>query len=360
MHKRARAHVRAAEKYMHDDKRKAIAHFGRAMHYFGVGGPVSEKKGASKEAPVFGFMVDFKPKQSKQSVVYFHREVLVLASDKANVAASIHRMWRVDQPFVKQLTDFFRKPNHTEWCEFDEDNSGRIVQTLFITEKVEDSEMLLIRSKKMGLLVLMAVSLPVEDRGLYDFLCNPKTTSFKLLNRTLTDGAESVIDSVEFRKEAIVGRSPPVFLITALIVHSEASALEQLTKIEARIHTSKTPFTDAITTLYEYKPQVDRQAVTAMNHVDIFKTECEMKPNQTILSCWLTTVVLSDHITSDELDVFEERIKADLASGMAERELNAKYIMMVLRKVVTEERANVECVANRKFRSTDLSLPSSL
>ncbi len=50
MHKRARAHVRAAEKYMEDDTRKAIAHFGRAMHYFGgEDAPVSADPNETKE-----------------------------------------------------------------------------------------------------------------------------------------------------------------------------------------------------------------------------------------------------------------------------------------------------------------------
>ena len=37
------------------DTRKAIAHFGRAVHYFGVSG---DKMEPTKEQPVFGFIVD--------------------------------------------------------------------------------------------------------------------------------------------------------------------------------------------------------------------------------------------------------------------------------------------------------------
>ena len=68
MHKRARAHVRAAEKYMHDDKRKAIAHFGRAMHYFGAS---CDATGVAPKATdkVLGFIVTLKDSDDKYTRV---------------------------------------------------------------------------------------------------------------------------------------------------------------------------------------------------------------------------------------------------------------------------------------------------
>ena len=54
VHEMARAHVRAAEKYVYDDEtkdtRKAIAHFGRAMHYAG-------RASTSRVVPAFGTVV---------------------------------------------------------------------------------------------------------------------------------------------------------------------------------------------------------------------------------------------------------------------------------------------------------------
>ena len=367
MHKRARAHVRAAEKYMHDDTKKAIAHFGRAMHYFGVGGQEpktgvsGEPQKAEKEQRVFGFMVEFKP---KLSVMYLYNNVtfLVLAKDRVD-ARTRHRRWRPTDTYVQQLTEFFSiQGNERSYCAFDEHESARIAQTLVITEKVEESVVFLIRSKKMG---LMAVNLmtplldfnEVAERDIYTFLRDPEKTSFKLDELIREDVAERAIESIEFRKEAIVGSSPPVFLITALIVHSDAKAMEET---EKRIRSSNTPFTDAITILHENEPQSAHPSIrTGENHIKLFKSDCETPKATPILSCWLHTAFLSGHITFSELDAFEERIQVDLAGGMTELELNAKYIMIVLRKVQREERVIVVCVASRKFASADLLISSS-
>jgi hypothetical protein len=341
---------------MPDDTKKAIAHFGRAMHYFGAGsvGGASPAAEAEKKGPVLGFIVRFKD-ALKYTPVYFYNEVRFLESDKdaADGSRSLPRLWRADQPYVNELTRFYRTQRpERDYCYLSEDVDGRIDQTLFITEKVEDSFGFLIRSKKMGLMVLLT-GFDSTRLDLFHFLADPETTSFKLHK------LES-IESIEFRKDAIVGRSPPVFLITALIVYSDQRALEQLKKIEQQIRASKTPFTDAISILHENKPQHEANAInSSQGHIETFKLTCETKREMPILLCWLYTVFLSGHITSDELDGFETDIRALQLSGMAKTDLSVRYLMMVLGKALREEIVKVECVAKREFKHTDLRLPST-
>jgi hypothetical protein len=123
-----------------------------------------------------------------------------------------------------------------------------------------------------------------------------------------------------------------------------AAVVKQSADLEERIRLSKTPFIDAFSFLHQNNPKLASPAVPASD--------------SSFLACWLHFAVISGHITSYESIEIERLISIDRGNGVRERALNEKYIIMVLRKVLTEERANVEFVAKRKFERADL-LPSA-
>ncbi len=176
------------------------------------------------------------------------------------------------------------------------------------------------------------------DEAVRGFLNDPAMMELKLKD-TLS------FESITFQKTAIVGSSPLAFSVTAFIVkYIDGKALKQSADLEERIGRSKTPFIDAISFLHQNNPKLASPAVPAS---DSF-----------FLACWLHFAVISGHITRHEYNDIQGRISIDRGNAVPERALNEKYIMMVLRKVLTEERANVEFVAKRKFERADL-LPAA-
>ena len=92
-----------------------------------------------------------------------------------------------------------------------------------------------------------------------------------------------------------------------------------------------------------------------------FKERCHDQPS--VLECWLQLSLdtTKDEITNDELERFKAEINQEGSNGKSERDINAKYIMTLLRRVLPrgnqqfrKERVRVECVAKRSFAHTDL------
>jgi hypothetical protein len=291
----------------------------------------------------FGFIVRFKFDAKEKEVVYFYDDVLFQGYwtiDRGD--RSLHRQWQPDVPYVNELEAHYKiSGDEMKACSFSPVTSGSIDATLFITARIEDSSAFLIRSKKPMVMDLGGViserNTPL-DEAVRGFLNDPVRMELKL-NDTLW------FESIAFQKTAIVGSSPLAFSVTAFIVkYIDGKALKQSADLEKRISLSKTPFIDAISFLHQNNPKLASPAVPAS---DSF-----------FLACWLHFAVISGHITRFESNDIERRISIDRGNGAAERALDEKYIMMVLRKVLTEERANVEFVAKRKFERADL-LPSA-
>lgn len=396
MHKRARAHVRAAEKYMEDDTRKAIAHFGRAMHYFGgEDAPVSADPNETKEQPIFGFIVLFVsqiPSLDGQSFDYEQRRVAYLFSDVRVMACSgdhtfselpkdrhMHKMWKDDLSTVQVLAKHYQKASPAKSCHSSEllfnqafreqrknktadftFDDAHIEHSLFVTHDITKSAALFIRSNRNGrrshivfdMDGVVSVASPVDSSTeLRAFLSDPKRATYKLRNSSF---GEEGIESIEFEKmtDSATNRS----VIRARLAHSDA---KEMAGLEQRIRGSETPFTDAMAILYENKHiQLVRAILKSKPHTGLFEENCENQAKT--LMCWLDIAKVSGHITDQELEAF----KADITSAQQttgtdkldiDRSTNLKYIMLVLRSALSkEETVDVVCIGKREFACADI------
>jgi hypothetical protein len=403
MHKRARAHVRAAEKYMHDDdKKKAIAHFGRAMHYFGAiegataASPAAEAEkkvppNDTKQQPIFGFIVrqvnkkldkelGTKTLQTKSRVAYLQSDVRVIACSGDSTFSELrkdqhrHQMWTKELSYTQMLAEHYstdkvktamKDKTKNEYCQSEKAmftnnwpsmNDKKldfyacgIETTLFVTEEITGSAALFIRSndeKGKRVHIVFDMDGVVSDQSqagssneLRDFLCDPARKTYELLNSSLGEGG-SGIESIEFEKGA--DASTNVSLITARLMHTA----EAMTGVAQRIRDSETPFTDAMSIL-NANAHIDlaRKMIDTNSRIDI----TEQASTTTMLSRWLDLATASGLIQQDELKAFKT-FKSDA------HDLDVKYIMIVLRRLLSkrEERVPVVCVGKRMFECTDI------
>ena len=280
----------------------------------------------------------------------------------------LHRLWRSSDKYVRLLRHYYQKDTHTgTFCELYNDtfNGCRIENTLFITEKVEDSVALLIQGnwKRSNIVMdidgIMSQNTPRPSRIISEFLIDPVQKSYTFLN---DDDGLIDIESIEFNK---IIDSNSVFVITALIMHSAESAMRE---IERSLHNSKTPFTNSIAIYYQnncYKPGGPYSNAAA--HIADFKKLCEDEPYTSdqggTISCWIELALLSDVITyEDYLELIKDIEKDRML--LTEHDIVVKYIMIVLNKVLPngnqhfrEELAKVKCIRKQKFAHTDLRLP---
>ena len=262
-HERARAHVRAAEKYMYDeetkDTRKAIAHFGRAMHYFGVGG---DKMEPTKEQPVFGFIVDSQTSDGKQKekIAHLHIDDLIIV-----LVCSTNGTFRVinaNEGRYKRTTDADKHGDiGTMVKHYKKGNTGyavnnrwgkklRVEHMLVGTDNIGASDALLIRgNEERGHVVLDLggiVSQPTngDHADLARFLRGSEQTEYTLrheMNMSGEDkGTEVSIHSIVLKKNAAEGR-----MVASLVYVSSANTIK-LAETKERLAKSKTPLNEAL------------------------------------------------------------------------------------------------------------------
>ncbi len=149
----------------------------------------------------------------------------------------------------------------------------------------------------------------------------------------------------------------PLCKITALLMLPEADAMAKVERVIGAVNSVDEQFEAALAICYNndcYKGQRgDHHA-----YRELFHAAKERK-----VECWLELALGNLGITHDELTKFKADINKESAIGTPERDINAKYIMTVLKRVLPrgnqqfrEERVRVECVAIRNFDRNDLVL----
>jgi hypothetical protein len=97
---------------------------------------------------------------------------------------------------------------------------------------------------------------------------------------------------------------------------------------------------------------------------DLSTDELCSSENVGILLCWISLSHINDSITYQEYLELKKDIEED-STLLTEHEINIKYIMIVLKKVLPngnqnyrrQELAKVKCIIQRKFEQTHLQLP---
>jgi hypothetical protein len=385
MHTRAKAHVRAAEKYMYDkndrNTRKAIAHFGRAMHYFGANCLAT---GVAKETDeILGFIVTFRDFHDKYTrAAYFLDELhvrerstrgIALSPDEFVNPKSPHALWGASGRYAGLLRDYHREDTSPyEFLELkgDKFKGCRISYTLYITKNVTDSVAFLIPgSAERGQMFfsLCGISDGNDEYKKYSYSLD------RFLNYTDENSYKvkrEPYESIEFQKHRGEWDSTvdpvPLCTITALLVLPEADAIAKVELAVRAIEGTSAQFETAVAYYYNNDCHDgtfgDRDA-----RRKLFNDKCENGKKATqatyadTLSCWLEFAFFSGEITHAEYEVFKKDVEVTRAKGMSPRDINAKYIMIVLRRALPrgnqkfrEERVRVNCIAKRSFSHTDL------
>lgn len=254
MQTRAKAHVRAAEKYMHDkddrNTRKAIAHFGRAMHYFGT---KEEKTEPSEERPVFGFIVDStshwgKVKTEKMAHLHIDGRVRVLVCSPDGTFRTLYndeRMYKLIGETDESKIRALMKHHEALKTGYMHDNlTGRdlrVEHMLVGTGSVGASDALLIRgNKERGHLVFdLGGILSRPNYGnhsaLVSFLRDSQQTKYTL--RSLETWG---IESIELEKNAVDGS------LVANLAYCSAKNTVEHAKIKKRLTESKSPLSEQL------------------------------------------------------------------------------------------------------------------
>jgi hypothetical protein len=256
MHTRAKAHVRAAEKYMHDkddrNTRKAIAHFGRAMHYFGAN---EEKTEPSEERSVFGFIVESKKTQSRskpeiEKMAHLHIDgrVRVLVCSPDGTFRTLYKDERRYQligetyePKILALIKHQQAANPGYMHHNLTDRDLRVEHMLVGTQNVGASDALLIRgNKERGHIVLdLGGILSRPNHGdhsaLVSFLHDSQQTKYTI--RSLETWG---IESIELEKIAVDGS------LVANLAYCSAQNTVEHAKIKERLTESKSPLSEQL------------------------------------------------------------------------------------------------------------------
>jgi len=297
-----------------------------------------------------------------------------------------HRLWQPSDNYVRLLKKELSRGGF--FCELHRDKFSRcgIEHTLFITEKADDgASAFLIQSPKKGNIVIDIdgiisgnIQLRLLSRQLTEFLTDPTKRQYTFFNdyEGLTD-----IDSIELNKTIVNS----VSVISARIFYSSteivyASAETKIREIERSLRNSKTPFIDSIHIYYQNNcsrlggPHSNCIYNKLEEHISDFEeissyTKLCSSDGGGILLCWIVLAYLRRAITYQEYLQLRKDIEKDITL-LTENELNIKYIMIVLKKVLPngnqyyrryyrryQELANVKCILQRKFAHTDLQLP---
>jgi hypothetical protein len=366
MHTRAMAHVRAAEKYLYgQNTRKAIAHFGRAMHYFGAN---CSNAGVAKETDeVLGFLITFLGFDGKYTkAAYFLEELhvrervtrgMIARHDDFVIPKPPPALWEPSDKYVDSLKRYHREEARRGILEATLDDGpvtpsvaftdGKfkgcsISHTLFITKHFADSVAFLIPgSAERGHMFFNLCG--ISDNTGYSETGHTSYNTYSPSLITFLNDAEQMIynvtrapyELIEFHKhrgeyDPTAGRVS-LCKITALLVLPKADAMTKVERVIGAINSVNEQFEAALVICHNNeRDKSDRAAYRAK-----FRAWCE-----------------------------------DPSAKGSNVEITTEYIMTVLRRVLPrgnqqfrKERVSVECVAKRKFARTDLKirfLPSQL
>jgi hypothetical protein len=284
-----------------------------------------------------------------------------------------HRLWQPSDNYVRFLKKELSRGGFFGELHRDKFNRCGIESTLFIREKADDgASAFLIQSPKKGNIVIDIdgiisgnIQLRLLSRQLTEFLTDPTKRQYTFFN----DEGLIDIESIELNKTIVNS----VSVISARIFYSSAETA--IREIELSLRNSKTPFIDSIHMYYQNNcnrlggPHSNCIYSNVEEHIldfEEFSKDEELCSSDEggILLCWIVLAYLSGAITYEEYLQLKNDIEKD-SILLTKHELDIKYIMIVLKKVLPngnqnyrqQELAKVKCILQRKFVHTDLQLP---